>query len=1335
MNKILQILSANSKIGDKVVLKLKGQNYPYRCTIESFDDDYLIVSTKYQPIAAIKADDIESVRKVREDIAVHAVNEKSQAKEIVPPPPTTPAAAKKQKELKVPQTQKAPASSNASQKEVAPIVDQVTSKASSTTKKEDALGNVAVIKKPLPAMGHITAMDGASITITPINGNPFIVSKEKIIDKGLMRELNEKAASDERKLNTSVLWSTLDGEIVCVMGQLSPEQINSRVNTFRDVENYRAALSLAILVNDNVNYPAYVRILEQMRKLCGVTDGQKNTVADNSLTPSVRGQNYYNEGKYEDAIKCFLESLEKQPDDVISIKALVYAYTYNEQTDEAIKTVEKYGMKDFRNPFRLNTKNFTWMLNWLRTQGLWADCLHVIDYKLEKQGAQLEAVSKAKLYAEKATFYLKIEGEGDTLKQAEDCLRQALALDPNNREAKTTLQDISGEFHTTSAAVDSLGNSNYTDTLLEKDIHLEAAPSKSLADKLETEYKQLNYQSHEEKAKVLLQRAKVEQMLNPGKGDQRCILLSMYLTSAALSGYRKNLLGKDSLRFLLCESISVRGTELPRRAEMRVLDTMAIFFNTFYPNKEIVFKNTNRMVDILDGRELFKEPTFYDQVASLMQYRYPFVRLTSYFFNSSYQVSAKEFLRSQGFDIADETTQEQFTSAWNAFILRRRASITELAKLFSNATQSKDFDELYARFKEFFGRQTDFTEVLSDTDQKRIGEVDKLLDGSLLTYFHSDQPDTKELRYNDSLGELNRLCNNYANDPTRFSFDQLATLLGYCRDMLKADFERLISEKKPQLSIDIIGDCSLDDDEEVATFQLVIANAPGKMPASNFAVSIATSDEVKAHTKGQNTNYNAINGGTQQIVQQTIQLAPDVAGKGAVGLELTLSYKAVGLDGVQTMLTRLSLQFNKEEVRINNPYAPLAGNPLGTESRNMFCGREQYIKDTAADIMGTNLPKQIIIYGQRRSGKTSVLNFLMDELQKRGAFCVEFSLEALGKDIRVTGRSDIFYAYIMARIAEAVCRLDEGRGVPGFRYCRKEYRDNMGKFNPNKIYAEYCESFEVTQRFIGDIEDLHQAFDASAQWRGRKMVLLMDEFTHVYTLIKAGLLPDTVMKQWKACTQDKNVHFSVVLIGQDTTPQFMAESYATNAFGIIERNRLSYLPEDGARKLIVENMCTADGSSRFLNKAVQRIIDLTACNPYFLMSFCANLVRYMNDKQKSKVTEVDVDNALTYYIDESSQPLTDEMFHSLYSAVDVEESVKQKSKNVLTVIARGMELRDAKALTPGWIAEQLKGTITTHEVKEILSDLDRREVAPYKEGKHRIKVLMLQKWLIEIYGK
>ena len=93
------------------------------------------------------------------------------------------------------------------------------------------------------------------------------------------------------------------------------------------------------------------------------------------------------------------------------------------------------------------------------------------------------------------------------------------------------------------------------------------------------------------------------------------------------------------------------------------------------------------------------------------------------------------------------------------------------------------------------------------------------------------------------------------------------------------------------------------------------------------------------------------------------------------------------------------------------------------------------------------------------------------------------------------------------------------------------------------------------------------------------------------------------------------------------------------------------------------------------------------------------------------------------------------MFHSLYSAVDVEESVKQKSKNVLTVIARGMELRDAKALTPGWIAEQLKGTITTHEVKEILSDLDRREVAPYKEGKHRIKVLMLQKWLIEIYGK
>ena len=499
------------------------------------------------------------------------------------------------------------------------------------------------------------------------------------------------------------------------------------------------------------------------------------------------------------------------------------------------------------------------------------------------------------------------------------------------------------------------------------------------------------------------------------------------------------------------------------------------------------------------------------------------------------------------------------------------------------------------------------------------------------------------------------------------------------------------------------------------------------MPARNFAIKILRTDEIVEHLSGFSTNYNSILGGTQQIVQQSIKVMPGTTAKGAIDFEVILTYQSVEYDKSTEQKEKLSLQFVRESVRIRpNPYATFTENPITQDSVNMFYGRWQYVKDTADSIMNTEFPKQIIIYGQRRSGKTSVLNFLKAELQNRGAFCVEFSLEALGKDMRVTGRSDIFFAYIMARIAEAVQAVGNEAEALDFKYAQGEYVDNL-----DKIYPEYCESFEVTQKFIRDIADLHKAISSSNSWKGKKIVLLMDEFTRVYTMIKSGHLPDTIMKQWKAVTQDERVHISVVMIGQDNTPLFIAEPYASNAFGVIDDDRLNYLPKEGAHDLIVEPLLDNDKKSRFLNKAVDRIMTLTACSPYFLMNFCARLVDYMKKKKKGKVTEVDVDNAMQYYLEDPVKGLKENFFHSLFSADDVDEEEKQKTKTVLRVIAKGMESKDPSALTPSWIIKEVGTAVDSEEVKMILKDLDRRDVAPEKDGKYRIKVIMFQKWLLE----
>lgn len=1310
MNKILQILSANSKVGDTIILKVKEMEYTFKCTIESFDENYLIVSTRNQPILAVKGDSIEFVKKAKD------ATEKSKTIEGHE------------------KAEKKPSSSKAKQgpsTTPSPVLQTEIINKTTIIKKKDEVSKsqlsqqspeTKIIKLPLPPMGYIANIEGAIIRIVRNDGGEMSVSKELVIDKELIKKINTISTQGEKSLHLPVLWSTYDGEVICVIGRLSPEQVNSRINTFRDGENYKAALSLAELLCSYCDYPVYARQLSKMQDLFR-RGGDASGIVDVKMSFYDNGMRLMKEGKLEDAINCFKLSLDNEENATESLKGIVTAYTIGDHITESFEVIQQYGMLEFREPFRCTARNYNWIRNWLVNQGMWTECLSVIQKRLNHL-VDIDDVQKAKYYTQMAACYLKLEGDNAT-KSAEDLYRSALKLDPNNRDAKTSLQEITGEFMATSASVESLEGSRFTNVLLsihDKDIYLDGQPSQQLADRLEEEYKQLNYQSYDEKAKVLLQRAKVEAKLNPANSEQRNILLSLYLTFYAQGGYKKGLLEKDSLRFLLCESISVRGDRLQRSSISRVLDSMSIFFNTFGPNKELVFRNVQKMVDILDSRNLYQDNTFYDQVSSLMQYQYPFNRLTDYFYNSQYQVSAKDYLSTKGYELQEGFTKEDFFSAWNELILSKRKKIAAVQQLLDKIARSEDYDELYNRYKEFYDSRNDYREMLGGLDLKRTDQVWELLTGTLLDYFHSDDPLNKKMRYQDSLEIINRLKHEYTQAPTRFSFDSLVTLLGKCYTMMEADFNRLISTSKPQLSIDTIGDCSADEDTNEVLFQIVISNKPGCLPATNFALKVKPNNEIVEQKSGFETNFNPINGGSSRIVQQTILVKPEVIEKGALGLEVELIYKSVGLTDEQKLPAKLSLEFEDEVERIKNPYSVCTGSPISQQNKDMFKGRWDYIDKTADAIMNINVPKQIIIYGQRRSGKTSVLNFLKSELQSRGAFCIEFTLESLGKDIRVTGSSDIFFAFIMARIADAVQNIPESKR-PDFKYAKGDYYKNS-----EKLYPEYCQSFEVANKFANDISELHEAFEAIPAWQGSKIVLLMDEFTNVYTLIKSGHLPDTVMKQWKAVTQDERVHFSAVMIGQDSTPFFMAEPYASNAFGVIDADRLDYLPEDGARDLIVEPL-RKEGKSRFLNRAVERIMELTACNPYFLMNFCSRLVEYMNTKKKGKVTEVDVDNALLYYFKDAEKGFNDDMFHSLYSAVDVSDEEKQKTKTVLTIIANGMDSKDSAALTPEWIVKQLVGVIDSREVEEILADLNRRDVAPIKDGKQRIKVLMFQKWL------
>jgi hypothetical protein len=160
--------------------------------------------------------------------------------------------------------------------------------------------------------------------------------------------------------------------------------------------------------------------------------------------------------------------------------------------------------------------------------------------------------------------------------------------------------------------------------------------------------------------------------------------------------------------------------------------------------------------------------------------------------------------------------------------------------------------------------------------------------------------------------------------------------------------------------------------------------------------------------------------------------------------------------------------------------------------------------------------------------------------------------------------------------------------------------------------------------FFRDIlERFRRAASRIPEWQSVRVILLIDEFSYVYGYIINGLIPETFMKNWKALLQDN--FFNAVLVGQDVMSKF--KQRFPNEFGTTQDERVTYLRREDVIRLIDEPIRIGgrSGESRYREKAIDRILELTAGSPFYIQILCNRLVEYMNRKRASLVTEADVE--------------------------------------------------------------------------------------------------------------
>ena len=246
-------------------------------------------------------------------------------------------------------------------------------------------------------------------------------------------------------------------------------------------------------------------------------------------------------------------------------------------------------------------------------------------------------------------------------------------------------------------------------------------------------------------------------------------------------------------------------------------------------------------------------------------------------------------------------------------------------------------------------------------------------------------------------------------------------------------------------------------------------------------------------------------------------------------------------------------------------------------------------------------------------------------------------------------------------------------------------------------------------------------------WESKNLVVMIDEFTYLYTEIKKNHISPSIMKQWKAITQNERAQFSVVLVGQDVVPSFKKEDYARNAFGVIQDMRRTYLKDEPARALIEKPILDKDGNSRYIGEAVSRIIEYTSRNPYYIQIFCSRLVDFMNNNKSISVTEADVNEVARSFI-YGSDALEEDKFDNLIRAGESEDLQEYPEAEILVVLRQ-------IAFSSKNVGYCNRADIDIIEDKEredaIIKDLcDREVLEPKGENSYKIQVKLFQEWLL-----
>ena len=594
--------------------------------------------------------------------------------------------------------------------------------------------------------------------------------------------------------------------------------------------------------------------------------------------------------------------------------------------------------------------------------------------------------------------------------------------------------------------------------------------------------------------------------------------------------------------------------------------------------------------------------------------------------------------------------------------------------------------------------------VLFDSDKDYLQELENLLD-LCISLCKATSFDDKNRKCEDITSKAESFLSKIEKNPTNLSIEDLHPITKNLLRVLKIFLDNLYQTSRPELVFSSAIPLNQLKENNLIDLQVKIENvSEGHAEQVEFVVS----EDTNAYelVNKQNIGFGTIRGKAQKIEIVTLRLLPNAIHQKAFTVKSFAKYKTGENDNIiPTEEQEIIVQLGKPEdfIPAENKYATYAESAEVKED-DMFFGREN-ILDNIYNVVCNNY-KSFVFYGQKRAGKSSILYHLEKRLRK-DAHVLVANIGNIGGVIDKDSEVPLLYQMlfgILTKIKYAVEDKEyDGASVVGIAF-------------PTDI--ELYAHPSPLQYFRSILQEFKRKASRIEDWKDVRTVVLIDEFTYIYHLIVSNRLSNDFMINWKALLQEN--YFSVVLVAQDFYPKFKALD--ANAFQTMQSYRVSYLTEDKA-KLLIDEPIQINKESRYAEKAIDRIYELTAGSPFYIQIFCDKLVEYVNDEKVIKITEANVNKVLK----EKMMKLDIGVFDNLINDGDTSPDAikKDDSEAILREIAKHTNNQ------PYCNKSQIYCPLLNN-INEVLNNLVQREVLEInRDGLYRIRVGLFKDWLNE----